>query len=131
MAQATAADIINANVQPDWLRVAIEIMSAFPAKASPRERVRVLFGGLSVELGLNDSVILGAIQARLAAAGALDRSLTGTEIHADDARGRALRHAIAVAPLRRGGDYFAFDRDEFFGLFHEKLAANAASACNT
>ena len=58
-------------------------------------------------------------------------SRTDTEIHADDARGRALRHAIAVAPLRRGGDYFAFDRDEFFGLFHEKLAANAASACNT
>jgi hypothetical protein len=92
--------------------------------------VRLLFGGLVTALGVRDTVVFGAIQARLAAAGAMDQRLTAADIRADDPRGRALRHAIAAAPLIAAGGYFTFDRAEFRRLRRERLAENGSSREN-
>jgi len=116
LANATPAEIINAQVQPEWLRIAVTIAATFPFEASPRHRMRLLFYGLFLKLGITDGVVLGAIHARLSAAGAIGTALTGLDIAADSAKGRALRHVIATAPLRAKGSYFSFDRQEFARL---------------
>ncbi len=81
--------------------------------------MRLLFTGVFAELGIMDGVVLGAIHARLSAAGAIGTVLTGIELAADNAQGRALRYVIATAPLRAEGTYFSFDRQEFERLLRQ------------
>lgn len=117
--RATIEDVINAPVDPAWIGVAAELITAFPKDATPREHVSLLFAALHRHLGTTDWIACAAVHSRVSALGHMDQDVRIGDLHpaGDNPDADALRYAVATAPLHVEGENLVFDPVSFQRCF--------------
>ena len=127
--QASVERVINAPVDPAWIGVAAELVATFPKDAGPRDCLRLLFNGLHQRLGTTDWIACAAVHSRISALGFMDQAVQLADLHPADSNpdARALRQAVATAPLYVEGENLAFDPVSFQRCFAQARQEGSAS----
>ena len=124
----TVQQIINASVNPTWIGVAAELAATFPKNAGPRDRLRLLLDGLHQRLGTTDWIACAAVHGRISALGFMNRAVQLGDLHpaGTNPDARALRQAVATAPLHVHGENLVFDPVSFQRCFAQARQEGSA-----